>query len=222
MLLTRIGRAGAVVVLAAATLLAGVTAATAHAGIESSSPANGAQLATAPKAITLTFAEKVRLDGKGSRLLDGAGKVVPTKVRAKGTKVTFTPQKTLPAGRYAAAWHLVSVDGDPVEGAISFTVATENPSGTPVSIATVPKVPTTLSAALPGSRTLFFSTAAKSGDVEWTSARIKEPITWVVRGSGTKAAAKGVLPTAGTWKFTATLENGSQVLVVTGKVTISG
>jgi len=222
MTFARLGRACAVMVLAAAAVLTGVNVASAHAGIESSSPVNGAQLAAAPRVVKLTFAEKVHLDGKGSRIIDGTGATVPAKVRAKGTTVTFTPLSPLPAGRYAAAWHLISVDGDAVEGAISFTVATPNPSGTPVSIRTVPKVPTTLSAALPGSRTLFFSTAAKAGDVEWTSKAVSEPITWVVKGSGTKASAKGVLPVAGTWDFTATLENGTQVLIVKGKVTIAG
>lgn len=217
-----LGRGLAVTALTAGALAAATTSASAHAGIESSTPRNGAQLKAAPTAVSLTFAEKVKLDGKGSRLIDGTGKRVPAKVTAKGTKVLYVPATTLAPGRYAAAWHLISVDGDTVEGAISFTVAQPNPKGTPVTIPTTPKVPTTLSAATPGSRTIVFDSKATAGDVEWTSTAIPEPITWEAAGNGSKVAAKGVLPTAGTWSFTATLTKGSQVTVVKGAVTLHG
>jgi methionine-rich copper-binding protein CopC len=221
-LLSTIGRGIAVTALTAGALAAATTPASAHAGIESSTPDNGAQLATAPRAVTLSFAEKVKLDGKDSRLIDGTGKTVPARVTAKGTKVVFIPTTTLPSGRYAAAWHLISVDGDAVEGAISFTVATPNPKGTPIRIPTVPKVAAALSAAAPGSRTIVFDSTATAGDIEWTSAAIPEEIVWEASGNGRKVTAKGVLPTAGEWSFTATLTKGSAVTVVKGKVTLHG
>ncbi|MEI6362025.1 MAG: copper resistance CopC family protein [Actinomycetes bacterium] len=221
-LLSIFGRGLAVTALAAGAIAAATTSASAHAGIESSTPANGAQLSAAPKAVALTFAEHIKLNGKGTRLIDGSGNTVPAKVTAKGTKVVFVPNAKLPKGRYAAAWHLISVDGDPVEGAISFTVASPSAKGKPVSIATVPKVPTTISAAAPGSRTIVFDSKASAGDVEWTSAAIPEVINWEAEGNGSKVSATGVLPTNGEWSFTATLTKGNLVTVVKGKVTLSG
>lgn len=211
-----------IVALVGVWLVTGAPNASAHAGIASSTPANGAQLSGAPKAVTLVFEEKVTLNGKGTRIIDGKGKTVPAVATAVGRKVTLVPKAPLPAGRYAAAWHLISVDKDPVEGAISFTVATPNPKGTPVVVDTLPKVPTTLSAALPGKRKLTFTTRAKTGDVEWTSAGLQEPITWTVKGNGKSARASGVLPQAGTWSFAATLVNGTGVVIVKGKVTLVG
>jgi len=222
MKLSHIGRIAAGLLMASALVVTGGTSASAHAGITSSTPANGSQLSTAPASVIVKFGEKVHLDGKDSRLIDDKGITVASRVRAKGRIVTFTPARELAPGRYAAAWHVLSADGDPVQGAIAFTVATPNPRGTPVAIRTAPRVPTTLSAALPGYRTLFFSTPATSGDVEWTSKAVPEPIMWTVRGSGTKASAKGVLPTSGTWSFTATLASATGVVVVKGKVTIAG
>lgn len=219
---TTLGRGLAAAGLTAIALAAGITTASAHAGLGSSSPANGAQLAKAPRAVTLVFPEKVKLDGKGTRIIDGNGTRVPAKASVKGGRVTLTPAAPLPAGRYAAAWHLLSADGDAVEGAISFTVATPNPAGTPVTIAAKPNVPTTLSAAAPGSRTITFTSKATLGDVEWTSSAVPEPINWEATGKGGKVTATGVLPTAGVWSFTATLENGSAVTVVKGSVTLRG
>jgi methionine-rich copper-binding protein CopC len=211
----------AAVALSAAVVLASATAAYAHAGIESSSPSNGAQLKVAPQTVALTFAESVKLDGKGTRLVDQTGATVAATVKAKGHKVTFTPKSPLPAGRYAAAWHLISVDGDPVEGAITFTVSMANPKGSPQIASTKPSIPTTLNGDLPGSRTLTFASKATVGDIEWTSAKLPEEVVWEAAGNGTKVTATGVLPWAGVWNFTATLTDAqNHVLVVKGSVTV--
>jgi copper transport protein len=215
-----LGRVAALAALVSIASLAGSGPASAHAGISSSSPANGARLSSAPQAVVVTFAEKVKLDGSGSRLIDMNGKTVPGKVSAKGRKVTFTPRSSLGSGRYAAAWHVLSADGDAVEGAIAFTVSIPNLPGTPVKIATKPKVTTVISAAVPGSRTLFFTTTARSGDVEWTSPSLPEPIAWTIKGNATTAKATGVLPMSGPWSFKATLTSGARVTVVSGTVTL--
>ncbi|MBK9739215.1 MAG: copper resistance protein CopC [Actinobacteria bacterium] len=216
------GRAISIALVAVLALVAGATSASAHAGLGSSSPANGARLAAAPKAVTLVFEEKVSLDGTGTRIIDENGKTVPADVTSSGRKVTLVPASRLAPGRYAVAWHVISADRDAVDGAISFTVATPNGKGPSVVLPTMPKVPTTLSAALPGARTLTFTTRARSGQVEWTSSKLREPITWTVKGNGTTARSRGVLPMPGTWSFTATLVNGTGVVVVKGKATLAG
>jgi methionine-rich copper-binding protein CopC len=219
----RPGRVVAAIALGATVLLSAAPAASAHAGIESSSPKNGAQLMSAPRTVALTFAEPIKLDGTGSRLIDQNGATVPSVVKAKGQHVTFSPRSPLAAGRYAAAWHLISADGDAVEGAITFTIATRNPKGAAQVIATKPRVPTTLDGTLPGSRTLTLITKGTSGDVEWTSARLPEELVWEIAGDGTKAKATGVLPWAGVWSFTATVTDAqSHVVIVKGTVTLKG
>lgn len=213
----------AAVALGAVALLTAAPAASAHAGIESSSPRNGAQLRSAPTVVTLTFGETVKLDGTSSRLLDGTGATVPATVKARGQKVTFTPRTPLVSGRYAATWHLISTDGDAVEGAISFTVAEPNPRGQAQTVTTTPAIPTTLNGNLPGSRTLAMVAKGLTGDVEWTSAKLPEALTWTVTGNGKRATATGVLPWPGRWTFTATLTDAkSNVLVVKGAVTLKG
>jgi methionine-rich copper-binding protein CopC len=219
----RPGRVLAALALGAIALLAAAPAASAHAGIESSSPRNGAQLHAAPKSITLAFGETVRLDGTGSRLIDGHGVTVAAAVRAEGHTVTFVPRQALAAGRYVAAWHLISTDGDAVEGAIAFTIAQPNPRGHAQAVNTRPAIPTTLNGDLPGSRTLRFLAKGRTGDVEWTSARLPEALAWTLTGNGTKATATGVLPWAGTWSFNATMTDvNGNVLIVKGTVRLRG
>ena len=215
------GRVLTTIALVGALTLATTSIASAHAGIEKSSPANGAQLKSNPKKVVLTFAESIKLDGKDSRLIDQTGSTVPGTVKAKGHTVTFTPKAPLAAGRYAAAWHLISVDGDAVEGAISFTVKVPNPAGTPQAVTAKPAIPTTLDGNLPGSRTITFTSKAKAGDVEWTSAKLPEAINWEAEGKGGKVSGTGVLPWPGVWTFTATLtDSNSNVVVVKGSVTL--
>lgn len=216
------GRAVAAVALGATALLLTAPSASAHAGIESSSPKNGAQLQAAPKAVTVTFHETVKLDGSGSRLMDQTGATVPATVKAKGHRVTLTPKTPLPAGRYAAAWHVISADGDPVEGALTFTIATPNLRGPVQAVTTKPSIPATLNGSLPGSRTLTLVTKGTTGDVEWTSAKLPEAVVWEIAGNGKRARATGVLPWTGVWSFTATVTDvKSNILIVKGTVTLS-
>ena len=219
----RAGRALAIAAAAALTVMVAAAPVSAHAGIASSSPANGAQLTAAPKSVTLTFEEKVRVDAAGTRIVDAGGATVPGKVAAKGTTVTITPAKPLASGRYAATWQVSSGDGHTVYGAIAFTVDQPNPKGAPAKVTTMPRVPTMISAALPGSRTLTMTSKARSGDIEWTHADLPEPMLWEFAGNGTKGTATGVLPMPGEWLFEATLDMpGGAVVVVSGSVTLKG
>ncbi len=197
--------------------------ASAHADVESTSPRNGAQLASAPAAITFAFHESVRLAGHATRVTDGEGRRVQAKVVASGTTITITPRSALPAGRYAATWNVISQDGDEVTGSIAFTVDQPNPLGPSVPVATRPTIPSSLSTGMPGSRTLTMQTAARSGAVEWRNAAVPGPITWMLSGDGRIGSARGVLPTAGRWTFRATLDmRGGGLVIVTGSVTLAG
>ena len=60
------------------------------------------------------------------------------------------------------------------------------------------------------------------GTLTWTSPQVPGPITWRA-GNGTSSQASGVLPVAGPWSVHAELVlAGGGILVVDGKVTLSG
>ncbi|HEX6916642.1 MAG TPA: copper resistance CopC family protein [Phycicoccus sp.] len=116
----------AVLALAAATLALVVPAAgarallPAHARLVSTTPADGASVATATE-VTLTFSEdvnarfvQVRVEGAGGD--ESAGS--PT---AEGGTVTQPLAADLPAGEHTVTFRVVSVDGHPVSGTFSFT-----------------------------------------------------------------------------------------------------
>ncbi|MFF2620999.1 copper resistance CopC family protein [Oerskovia jenensis] len=111
----------------AATLLLGVVGATpaqAHDRIISSDPADGAQLAAAPAALTMTFSTEPLAVEPQVVVTDTAGTVVaqgsPT---IEGTSATFPWPAELTGDTYTVAWRVVSSDGHPIEGTFSFAVA---------------------------------------------------------------------------------------------------
>jgi methionine-rich copper-binding protein CopC len=115
--------------LAAAALIAVVlaglaaTPAAAHASLVSSSPRDGAAVTTAPKKVELVFSEDVGapsiidVTGPGGvQVVDG-----PTQVRNASA---IQPLKALTAvGLYKIAYRVVSADGHPVSGQLTFTYA---------------------------------------------------------------------------------------------------
>jgi len=117
--------AGVVAVLVGglATLLVVTAAApaSAHTRLLSSTPANGATVPTAPATIQLLFAQ--RLLGLGAVAVDGPGGVGVAAGEAvlAGATVTQALVANRPAGSYRLAYRIVSADGHPVAGEITFT-----------------------------------------------------------------------------------------------------
>ena len=123
--------------LAAATLIAilvaglAATPAAAHASLISSSPPDGAAVATAPTKVELIFSEDVGTlsiivvtGPDGVQVVDG-----PTQIRNASA---VQPLKTLTAvGLYQIAYRVVSADGHPVSGRLTFTYA---PPGSNVTV----------------------------------------------------------------------------------------
>lgn len=206
----------------AAVLVGLAPAASAHPEVDRSSPRDGAQLASAPAAVRIEFDEKVKQGGKGDRILDGSGAVVASRAHLdnRGRTLTLTPKSRLAPGRYLVTYNLISVEGHLVPGAMAFTVGTANPVGSPVEITTMPRVPTTLSAALPGSRTITITTPIRSGEVWWHSPVTAEPLIWAFHGDGTTAEATGVLPIGGDWSFEVGLSTPDSILVPKGRVVL--
>jgi methionine-rich copper-binding protein CopC len=120
--------AASLVAVGAGLLLIAVGAgpASAHAGLVRSSPADQSSLGTAPKTVKLTFDENIRMpavvlvkDSDGASVVAGKTSVVDN--------IVSTPVKTGPSGDFTVAYRVVSADGHPVSGRLSFTVG----SGTP-------------------------------------------------------------------------------------------
>jgi methionine-rich copper-binding protein CopC len=110
-------------VLALGLLGAGAVSVSAHSGLISTDPGDGATVDAAPHQITLTFNEApqvlgteiVALGPDGSQV--SAGEPVVADV-----SVTQPLQADLPAGDYAIQWRVTSADGHPLSGELSFTV----------------------------------------------------------------------------------------------------
>ncbi|TML46441.1 MAG: hypothetical protein E6G19_01685 [Actinobacteria bacterium] len=110
---------------AAAALLAAAAAAPpawAHARLVSTTPGDGAVLASAPPRVTIRFDDTVRVLG-GTTVVANSGKrpVIAGKPRASGRAITIPLQK-LRDGDYTVRWRVLSDDGHTVDGVFAFAV----------------------------------------------------------------------------------------------------
>ena len=122
--------AGAVILL-----LAGAPGASAHAELQTTSPANGAVLDKAPATVSVQFTEGVQVTPDGLRVLAADGSRVDRGDTALSPSVPNTAAATLRSdladGTYTVAWRATSSDSHPVHGAFAFTVGAPG-SGTGV------------------------------------------------------------------------------------------
>lgn len=121
---TQVVRGWIVGLLAVGVLLVGAAPAGAHADLASSDPQDGATLASAPEVISFTFKEEILAEGNAITLTDIAAdtrlEVGPVVVEGDTASVTW-PQAS-PAGQFRAAYRVVSADGHPIDGTVTFTV----------------------------------------------------------------------------------------------------
>ncbi|MDP9866525.1 MULTISPECIES: copper resistance CopC family protein [Streptosporangium] len=127
-----------VLLFAGAALLGVVTPAQAHNVLIGSDPKDGAQFATGPEKVTLTFDQPVRqgfaqisvTGPDGSRWEDGKSAV-------DSQKVSVAVRPLGPAGQYVVGYRILSSDGHPVAGKVTFTLTAAGP-GTAAQPAPVP------------------------------------------------------------------------------------
>jgi methionine-rich copper-binding protein CopC len=106
-------------------MMAGLAAgsAHAHAGLTSSTPADGATLSAPPGSVTFTFDADLLPGVNTVAINDDQGNVVASQqVQPTGPAVTIPWPSALGTGTYQVAYRVVSSDGHPVTGAITFTV----------------------------------------------------------------------------------------------------
>jgi copper transport protein len=128
----------ATVFLAALSLLVTAPAASAHALLISSSPADGVVLTRAPARVSATFDEPVGVSADSLQVFAPDGARVDTGVTAHGSQpqeITVALRPGLNHGTYTVGWHVISADSHPVHGAFTFSVGA--PSSTAVNPATL-------------------------------------------------------------------------------------
>jgi methionine-rich copper-binding protein CopC len=112
-------------------------AAMGHASLVSSDPADGAVLEVAPESVVLTFNEKLLSDLVEVSVLDANRELVMVTEAAQSpppqTDVVVPWPTRLPIGEYSLAYRVVSADGHPITGLITFSYETvPAPVGEPV------------------------------------------------------------------------------------------
>ncbi|MHA6628995.1 copper resistance CopC family protein [Pseudonocardia sichuanensis] len=128
---TRVLRTVAVTLLAGLALLLGAAPALAHTRLQSSDPADGASLDSAPEHVALTFNETMSPEFSTLTVVgpDGAHYEDGPVTAEEGT-ISIRLLPLGPAGRYEIGYRVISADGHPVTGSVSFTLTTPGPGGT--------------------------------------------------------------------------------------------
>jgi methionine-rich copper-binding protein CopC len=106
--------------------IVGAAPASAHASLVRSSPADRSSVAAAPTTVSLTFDENIRMPSvilvtgaDGASVVQGKTSVVDN--------VATTRVDTGPSGDFIVAYRVVSADGHPVSGRLSFRVGAGSP-----------------------------------------------------------------------------------------------
>ena len=115
--------------VAACLVFTGQLPADAHASLVSTDPADGSQVATAPRTVELTFSEDLDTGFVAVKAPDGST-VETSEPRLSGTRMSADLAESHQSGLYTVAYRVVSVDGHPVTGQFTFT-ATSGHEATP-------------------------------------------------------------------------------------------
>ncbi len=111
----------------ALTFIPGI--ASAHAILESSSPAPSALLASSPKEIRLDFDEQVESTLGDIRIYDSEQREISIEKTVRSSTDASVVSAEVPAlksGVYVVVWRVVSADGHPVSGAFPFEIGTNS------------------------------------------------------------------------------------------------
>ena len=115
----------------------------AHSQLLSSNPADGANLVEPPASVVLTFNEALIADVDSVSINDEMGNVVSSQsIEPDGAVLSVPWPAGLPTGIYQVAYRVVSGDGHPVVGAISFTIAGTKATAAASTVPTSPASPT--------------------------------------------------------------------------------
>ena len=127
-------------VVALIGIVVGAGTASAHTSFESSTPANGAELAEPVDEILIAFTNPASEAGDGFVVLDPSGQVrAPTSVSTEDGRVfrlAFDPP--LEGGQVGVRWSVRAGDAHPIEGSFSFTVGEQVTGAGTAPVTTTP------------------------------------------------------------------------------------
>lgn len=138
------------VVLLLLVLVAGGGIAQAHSELVSSSPEDGQVLDAPPTEVTFTFNEDLLPDFVNFVATNADGDVTELVVSGlNGPTVVLAWPPQAPGGEWQIDYRVVSADGHPVDGSITFSYVAESPSPTPTPSTPSPSPSATTSSATP-------------------------------------------------------------------------
>jgi methionine-rich copper-binding protein CopC len=113
-----------ILTFAITALLAGVlaTAAEAHAFLDHAEPRVGSTVSTAPRALSLSFTQKLEPAFSSVEVSDANGTRVDLGKPSISSSVMRVGLKPLSPGTYRVRWHVLSVDTHTTEGSFTFQV----------------------------------------------------------------------------------------------------
>ncbi|WP_062236597.1 copper resistance CopC/CopD family protein [Aureimonas sp. N4] len=115
------------VFLVGSMVLSVSSAAFAHAGLMSAEPEDGALLQSAPSELSLSFSEPVAALRLTLVRPDGTSVDLPSSMKT-GSHIRAPLDERLGRGTHALVWRVVSADGHPVTGSLSFSVEAASPT----------------------------------------------------------------------------------------------
>lgn len=118
----------AVALVAAAAVLGLAAPAAAHASLVRTDPAEGAVLASAPERIRFTFSEAVSAVPDSVQVFDAAGEAVDATASVRDAELDATLTEEVGQGTLVVVWRVLSEDGHPISGSLSFSVGAPSPS----------------------------------------------------------------------------------------------
>lgn len=126
-------------------LLAGLSGtAMAHDELQGSSPENGATLAAAPETVELRFTAELTPEFVSATVTTADGARWDAGPAQIGGSTVFVPVQTaVPAGSYTVGYRVVSSDGHPVTGSITYQVTTDSRPAATASTTSTTAQPTT-------------------------------------------------------------------------------
>jgi copper transport protein len=130
-------RAARLIVLFACAALAAPAAASAHANLVRSIPADRAVLAQAPARVVVRFDDEVRVAPGDAAVQNGDGSILGGKPAAHGKTLVLPLRARLGNGDYSVRWSAVSNDGHIVQGVLAFGVGLGRPPPLPALRPTV-------------------------------------------------------------------------------------
>ena len=100
--------------------------ASAHATLISTDPAEGTVLEAAPDRIGFTFSESVLGVPDGVKVFDAQGEPVESSSAVSGRQLDVTLAEEVGDGTLVVVWRVVSEDGHPITGSLSFSVGAQS------------------------------------------------------------------------------------------------